>query len=486
MITNLLSYLETTADWMPESIAVSDEKTSLTFREIRGLGRAIGSCLLERGFRGKHLPVFTERSPETFAAITGCLYAGAIYTVLAPDMPRGRVEKILSRLKPEGILCDGAGARYLRELGWAGTLIPLEVAAHHPVKETALEALRQEITDQTPIYTVFTSGSTGEPKAVVGCHRGVIDYIEGACQVLPLGPDTVFGSISPLYYDAWLKEWIPTLKYGARLELLPQGCLRTPMELMAQLNRRRVNTLCWVSSAFSILSSLGTLEAAKPEEVKLIAFASEVFPPRELAKWRAALPQTRFFNLYGPTEATGVCCAYEVTDSCSPMIVGRPFPNTEILLLNGDREAELGEQGEICVLGSRLTLGYLGNDQGGFGTFCRDGIPRRIYRTGDLGRWNAEGQLVFLGRADSQIKHLGHRIELGEIEAGAMLLPGVREAACTYEGGKIRLHYAGEAEAETLRTHLQGLLPGHMLPRQVRKLEALPRLPNGKVDRNCL
>ncbi len=486
MITNILEYLETTADWMPENTAVSGEEDSLTFRQLRDLGRAIGSALLERGCTGRHVPIFMERSPAVFAAITGCLYAGAIYTVLDPELAPGRVEKILARLSPSLVLCDPAGKAYLEKLGRQEAILPFASASCHPICPSALGQVRERITDRDPVYTVFTSGSTGEPKAVVGCHRGVIDYIEGLCQVLSLDCDSVFGSQSPLYYDAWLKEWVPVLKYGGRMELLPKGLFRTPVRLMEYLNQRKVNTLCWVASAFSLLSALGTLEVIKPEQVRLIAFASEVFPRKELKKWRSALPSARFFNLYGPTEATGVCCAWEVTGDRETLPIGRPFPNTRILLLEEDHQVPAGDQGEICVLGSRLALGYLGADQGGFGTALVEGIPRRVYRTGDLGRWNEQGELEFLGRADRQIKHMGHRIELGEIEAAAMTLPQLRECACTYDNRRIRLFYAGDAEEEQVAGHLKAALPAHMCPRTITRLEKLPRLPNGKADRNSL
>ena len=248
-----------------------------------------------------------------------------------------------------------------------------------------------------------------------------------------------------------------------------------------------------MASALTILSSLGALGKRKPVFVGTIAFASEVFPIRQLNIWRQALPGCRFFNLYGPTETTGICCYYQVEREFSEgekLPIGTPFPNTQVLLL--DEQDRPADRGEICIRGTRLTLGYYRDPERTAGSFVQNPLnsffSETIYRTGDLGAYNDRGELVFLGRKDHQIKHMGHRIELGEIEAAALTAPRILSACCTYDSDrqKLVLYYVGEAAPEELAVYLKTKLPRYMLPASLRRLEALPVTANGKIDRNQL
>jgi len=328
----------------------------------------------------------------------------------------------------------------------------------------------------------------------VGCHRAVIDYVENLCDVMKFDENTVFGNQTPLYFDACLKEIIPTLKYGASTCLISRKLFLQPVKLVEYLNQRRINTLCWVVSALTFISSFGTFEKVTPQYLRTIAFASEVFPIRQLKLWRTALPNTRFINLYGPTETTGICCYYEVDREFGEeeaLPVGRPFPNTEIILLDeNNRVSKPGEKGEICIRGTRLTHGYFADPDRTAAVFVQNPLnphyPELIYRTGDIGRYNDRGELVFITRKDHQIKHMGHRIELGEIEAAANACPGVGGCCCVYDEEKqrITLYYTGKAE--DLRQQLKDRLPRYMLPQKLTRLDALPLTPNGKIDRNAL
>ena len=245
-----------------------------------------------------------------------------------------------------------------------------------------------------------------------------------------------------------------------------------------------------------MISSFRTFEKVKPEHVRTVAFASEVFPIRQLNLWRAALPQARFINLYGPTETTGICCYYEVDREFAEdenLPVGRPFRNTEVILLDeNDQVPPVGGQGEICIRGTRLTLGYYRNPEKTEAAFVQNPLnklyPEKIYRTGDLGKFNDRGELVFLSRKDYQIKHMGHRIELGEIETVANTHEGVNSACCLFdnEKKKLILCYAGTAAVAELAAYLKEKLPRYMIPNAIKPLEAMPFTPNGKIDRNLL
>ncbi len=491
MQTNILEYLDETVLRVPDKAAIIGEQGKLTFRALSQQAKAIGSCLLAHGVTKAPVVVLMPKRPETIAAFLGAIYAGCYYVPLDTEMPRQRMDLILKKLDPGILICDSTTEALAQELGFLGPVIPYDRAVQYAIDEGGLAGIRQRQLDIDPIYIVFTSGSTGIPKGVVGCHRAVIDYIEAFCDVLRFDEQTIFGNQTPLYFDAYLKELIPTLKYGACMYLIPRKLFLSPLRLVEYLNEHQINTLCWVVSALTMVSSFRTFEKIKPKFVKTVAFASEVFPIRQLNLWREALPDARFLNLYGPTETTGICSYYEVNRSFSEeeaLPIGQPFRNTEILLL--DEQNQPGSKGEICIRGTRLTLGYYREEARTAASFVQnpvnDRYPEKIYRTGDLGAFNDRGELLFLGRKDSQIKHMGHRIELGEIEVAASAMEQITAACCVYSGQKIYLYYTGGTSMAALSGWLQQKLPRYMIPQVFHRLSAMPLTPNGKIDRNHL
>lgn len=494
MQKNILEYLEETARRVPDKVAFFGETETLTFRQFYRQAQSIGSRLAQIDTFRKPVVVFMDKQPKTIAAFLGVLYSGGFYVPLVGEMPRYRIEKILESLHPVACICDDITFQAAQDISGLGTVFRYEELAFGAIDERGLDQIRQRQIDTDPAYIVFTSGSTGVPKGVVGCHRAVIDYIENLCPVLKFDAHTVFGNQTPLYFDACLKEIIPTLKYGASTHLIPKKYFLMPVKLVQYLNERKINTLCWVVSALTYISSFRTFETVIPKYVKTIAFASEVFPIRQLKLWRAALPNARFINLYGPTETTGICCYYEVDREFGEnetLPVGRSFPNTEIILLDENNRVPIhGEQGEICIRGTRLTHGYFANPEKTAQVFVQNPLnphyPELIYRTGDMGRYNDRGELMFVSRKDNQIKHMGHRIELGEIEAAANTCSGVGSSCCVYdrEKQKITLFYSGEVSG--LRTFLKEKLPRYMLPHHLVRLDTMPLTPNGKIDRNLL
>ena len=496
MQTNILEYLERTVVRCPDKIAFANEEMGLTFQEVYTQARAIGTRLNREGYYGKPIVVFMRKHPTTLTAFFGAIYAGCYYVPLDDEMPRHRIELIFRTLGEGALICDETTQAIAAELNYQGRIFRYDDLVSGEADAAVLADIRDKQLDIDPIYIVFTSGSTGIPKGVVACHRSVIDYVEHLCDVLKFDENSVFGNQTPLYFDAYLKEVIPTLKYGATTILIPKQLFMFPIKLVEFLNEHKINTLCWVVSALTMISSFRTFETVKPEFLRTIAFASEVFPIKQFKLWRAALPNARFINLYGPTETTGICCYYEVDREFSEdetLPVGRPFQNTQILLLDENNQlAAPGQQGEICVRGTRLTLGYYCNPEKTSEAFVQNPLnnlyPELIYRTGDLGRWNDRGELEFAGRKDYQIKHMGHRIELGEIEVIVNMHPEVRSACCIFDNDKkkIVLFYTGDIAVADLTSYIKGKLPRYMVPNVTKQLPELPYTPNGKIDRNGL
>ena len=496
MQTNILEYLEHTVTRVPDKVAFANESEGMTFRAVSDQAKAIGSFLAEQGLYKQPVVVFMRKHPKTLTAFLGTIYGGCYYVPLDDEMPRHRVDLILKTLQPKALICDEVTEPLVRDFDYSGHTWQYDAICTYQENPVALDLIRDRQIDTDPIYIVFTSGSTGVPKGVTACHRSVIDYIEQLCDVLKFDENSVFGNQTPLYFDAWLKEGMATLKYGATTYLIPRQLFMFPIMLVEFLNEKKINTVCWVVSALTMISSFKTFEKVKPEYLHTIAFASEVFPIKQFNLWRTALPNARFINLYGPTETTGICCYYEVDrefglDETLP--IGRPFRNTEILLLNEkDEPCAPGEQGEICVRGTRLTLGYYNNPEVTAKAFVQNPLnslyPELIYRTGDLGRLNSRGELEFAGRKDYQIKHMGHRIELGEIEVITNMHEGVKTACCIFdnEKKKIVLYYVGDASVAELMAYIKAKLPRYMVPNVTRQLAEMPYTPNGKIDRKTL
>lgn len=496
MQNNVLDYLDETVKRVPEKIAFSNGSDNMTFSEVDKDSRAIGTWLHQKGIYRKPVVVFMNKHPKEVTAFFGVIRGGCFYVPIDEEMPRVRIDLILENLKPEIILCDDETAKQAEAFSYKAEIVLYDKICHTEIDAKALLEIHDRGIDTDPIYVVFTSGSTGVPKGVVACHRSVLDYIEHLSEVLEFNENTVFGNQTPLYFDACLKELYPTLKFGATTYLIPKEKFMMPVKLVEFLNEYHINTICWVVSALTMISAFNTFKTVVPRYLHTIAFGSEVFPIKQFRRWREVLPRAKFTNLYGPTEGTGMCCYYKVErefelDEAIP--IGRPFANTEILLLKEDNTpAGQGETGEICIRGTSLTLGYYNNFEKTNEVYVQNPLntayPELIYRTGDLGKYNEYGELVFVSRKDYQIKHMGHRIELGEIEVNVNMLDGVKISGCIYDGqnGKIVLYYVGDMEEKELITLLKDKLPRYMIPNFVRRLEQMPFTANGKIDRVTL
>ena len=491
--TNILEYLEKTVKEVPDKTAYTDGKHGLTFAEVFRYSRAIGSYLSCEGFYREPVVIYMKKSPEAVAAFYGAVYGRCFYVPFDEEMPEYRVSLILETLKPRLMICDAYTEKKLAKIGFPGRTLRFEDAVKTEIQDGKLAEIREASMDTDPIYIVFTSGSTGVPKGVAACHRSVLDYVENLSRVLGFNRETVFGNQSPLYFDACLKELYPTMMFGATTYLIPKSLFMFPVKLVEYLNENQINTVCWVVSALTMISSMGTFDKVVPKYLHTVAFGSEVFPIKQFNLWRQALPGAQFTNLYGPTECTGMSCYYRVNREFGPddvIPIGRPFKNTEILLLNDeDQLAGEGETGEICIRGTCVTLGYYRNPEKTKEVFVQnplnDCYPELIYRTGDIGRYNEFGELVFVSRKDHQIKHMGHRIELGEIEVHVNQMAGIRMSCCVYdkEREKIVLFYVGDAEGKDIIKALKEKLPRYMIPNLVEKIEEMPFTANGKLNR---
>lgn len=497
MVYNVTSCLDNSAGAYPDKIAAADGQTALTYGQLLDQARRIGTALAGRldGARGEPVFVCIGRWVECLPAFFGAAASGNFYVPIDPSLPDRRLAEIYATMKPRVVVTT---RRDTRPLPFPGAeILSLEELLLIPPDEPLLCRIGAEITGEYPLYCIFTSGSTGVPKGVLVSHRSVLNMTEQFIESFGLDHTAVFGNQAPFDFDVSVKDVYLAVRTGARLEILEKPLFSSPRRLIERMDGRGVNTIIWSVSAMKILSALKTFETVRPSHLRRVMFSGEAMPCKVLNDWMRHLPEVRFVNLYGPTEITCNCACYPVErafEDSEALPIGGAFPNTRVFLLDGDREVTgPGEPGEICVAGTCLALGYYNNPERTAAAFCQNPLqtawPERIYRTGDLGSWNERGELMFLGRADSQVKYMGFRIELGEIETAANAVPFVSSACCLFDADREQLCLFYQAEAQDdkgLIAALREALPRFMVPARLYWFARLPENRTGKIDRAAL
>ena len=494
---NILEYLEHSAQVCPEQIAFEDEKACCTFRELEHMARRAGSTLAGYDCCGHPVPVLMEKSVCAIEAMMGVVYAGGFYVILDASLPAARLKSILSTLEAEVMIVSEENRECASALGFRGKLLDAPSLFEKEADQKVLEKIRRAHVDMSPLYILFTSGSTGVPKGVVISHRNVIDFIDRFVPLFGITREDVIGNQAPWDFDVSVKDIYSGLKAGAKVVLIPRKMFSFPMLLLDYLEERQVTSLTWAVSALTIVSTLNGLSYKVPGRIRRIMFSGEKMPVRHLNYWRAYYPDAMFVNLYGPTEIT--CnCTYYILDrdfaAGEEIPIGRPFPNEKVFLLDEEDHpvTEPGVKGEICVSGSCVGLGYYRNEEQTQRAFAQNPLNHcyfeRIYRSGDLAYYNDRGEFVFASRRDFQIKHMGHRIELGEIDAALEKVPEVVRSLCIFDEERKRIlcYYQGEIDKKQLSRSLGILLPDYMIPNRFVQVEQMPVTKNGKIDRRKL
>ena len=501
---NVLEWLEATVAKYPDKPAFSDTESSITFAQVYDIARNTGAYLIEKlGVDRTPVAVFAGRKMVTPAYFLGVVYAGRPYAPIDASLPDKRIEKILENLSPRAIVADRESLGHVESIvdelaKTEGFDRPQIFVAEGCVEETddkspeKLAAVRRQMSMTDPLYIIYTSGSTGNPKGVMTSHLSLMTYINAYCDVMHIEGDDVLGNQSPLDYIAAIRDIYLPLKTGCSTAIIPKEYFMEPNALFDYMNEKKVSSVGWSVSAFTILTSLGAFEEVGLKSLRKICFSGSVMPCRVLRKWQENLPEAHFVNQYGPTEATASCTYYSVDHTVEEdevLPIGQAYDNYRVFLIdeNGN-EPTVGEQGEICVCGPILALGYYNDWKRTDAAFTLNPLnkayPERMYRTGDYGRLDEDGILHFCGRMDRQIKHMGHRVELDEVEHAANVVEGVAESCVIYNKAKevLILFYTGDCDRRSLALALRDELPGFMVPRKIKKLEQLPKLPNGKYD----
>lgn len=294
--------------------------------------------------------------------------------------------------------------------------------------------------------------------------------------------------------DGSVKDICICLKSGATLNVIGKKYFTFPKLLIPFLDDRHITSILWATSAIVLIANSDILDISVPKNIKLVTFAGELMPAKQLKVWMKKLPQARFVNLYGPTEITVDCTYYEVDrefadDEFIP--IGRNCRNKQILVFNEENNlVKIGEAGELCVRGTGVSLGYYNNKQKTQEVFVQNPLHDlyvdRIYRTGDIVKYNERGELEFVSRKDFQIKHKGNRIEMGEIEVAVNSIPSVTNAACVFDqvNDKIVLYYTtSDGQELDIINAVKEKIPVYMFPEVIVLLKVMPYNMSGKIDR---
>lgn len=501
---NILWSLEQTAEKYEDRVAVSDVNQELTWKELVKKAQVIGAELSEKVQPGNPVPVLLEKSSETLAVMLGIVYAGCFYVPVNPMNPTERLRKIMEKLDPEVIISDEKGKEQLAAVGNGlenKVMGPeaLKTATGTELSEeqySRLEQIQGQWKETDVLYGIFTSGSTGTPKAIVVSHGAASRFIRHFTEIFEITSEDVIGNQAPFDFDVSVKDIYSSIMTGAQLVLIPKEYFSTPPRLLDYLCDKKVTNLTWAVSALTLVSALKGLNYRVPESVKRVMFSGEAMPPKQLRIWQEKLPDAKFVNLYGPTEITCNCTYFPIErqyEDSEKIPAGKAFPGRRVILVDeeGKQVTEPGVQGEICSAGESLANGYYKEPEQTaekFVLYPVDGTEQRMYRTGDLGSYDEEGNIVFAGRKDFQIKHMGYRIEPGEIEAAIGALPEIHACVCIYleTTDEILLFYQGKIKQEALSAAVSGKLPAYMRPNKFIRIRQMPYNSNGKVDRKLL
>lgn len=497
MVTNILEFLYDKAARFPDKAAIADDKRSLTFQQWVDEAEKIGSILIETTNRTMRHPVlvFVDRKIETLVGFMGVVESGNFYVPIDCKMPFERVKLISDVCKPIAAITVGDKDDVtLDQIGFNGVRLAYTEAIQHDKDLYSLTEVRNQIIDLDPVYSIFTSGSTGVPKGVLISHRGMMDFADFLVEQFGITNEDVVANQAPFYFDCSVKDIGICLRSGATLNIIPKKCFAFPKLLVQFLNDRKVTCLFWATSAVILVANSGILDEKKPLYLKHVSFGGEAMPAKQLNSWRNNLPEVQYINVYGPTEVT-VDCTYYVVDrdfkDGEYVPIGNNIPNKQVLVLNDDDKlAAIGEVGEICCRGTGVAMGYYNNREKTDSVFVQNPLHNLyndiIYRTGDLGKWNEQGELEFVSRKDFQVKHKGNRIELGEIEVAVNAIDGVTNAVCVFDqpNDKIVLYYTtSDGKELDIINLVKEKIPVYMFPEVVNHLSMMPYNMNGKIDR---
>ncbi len=490
----------------PSDVAVecteNGERTTLTYAELDRRANRLASTLHALGVRAdERVAICLDRGVSTAVAILGVLKAGGAYLPIDPAYPDDRIEYTLLDAGAAWMLTDERNHERLVGLTHAARLLMVDAAVRDGSSDAAPDVA---VSPRHLAYVIYTSGSTGRPKGCMIEHRNVTRLLVNNRSLFDFNERDVWTVFHSFAFDFSVWELFGALVFGGRAVVVPRLVAQSPADFLALLQQSGTTILNQVPSAFQAL--LEEAVTGNPTlAVRYIIFGGEALKPALLRKWRQRWPKTRLINMFGITETTVHVTFKEIGDAeiaAGVSNIGRPIPTTTVYMLDQAlRPVPIGLGGEICVGGLGVARGYLNRPDLTSERFVPDpfvmgqAAGARMYRSGDLGRRRANGEIEYIGRRDHQVKIRGHRIELGEIEAVLLQQPHVAEAVVMVredspDAQRLVAYVVPEPDSPPsllqLREAMRQRLPEVMVPSAIEFLDRLPITSNGKVDLRAL
>lgn len=507
--------LDRAAERDPDREAVRCREQSLSYAQLVRRANALAHLLHDQGVgRSDRVGVYLHKSVESVVAIWGIMKAGAAYVPLDPATPTERLAYILDHCGIRHLVTEpallGPLRAYLERGGELECLVGIGPADNLPLRAVtwtqvdeapAQSAPPVRIIEQDLAYVMYTSGSTGPPKGIMHTHRSGLSYAQWAAHEYALAPSDRIANHAPLHFDISTYDWFAGALGSSTVVVIPEEYGKLPASYSALLAAERITVIFTVPFALVQLLLRGALDARDLSSLRWIIFGGEPFPPKHLRALMDLLPQARFSNIYGPAEVNGVTF-YHVPPLTAedPVPIGQVCPFAQALVLDeDDRPVSAGQSGEMLIRSPTMMQGYWKRPDLNARAFYRRQIApdyeEIYYRTGDQVQRGADGNYLFLGRKDRQIKTRGFRVELDEVEAcllqhqdvgaaAVFVVPNgaghneIRAAIIAREGAGLR--------AADLARHAAEQLPWYAVPEKFEFLRDFPRTASDKIDRRAL
>ena len=482
----------------PGAVAYRFGKSTLTYAELDARSSALASDLRAAGVtHGDPVGVCVEVSLELPIALLGVVRAGASYVPLDPTYPKARLVQIVEDAKPATIVASATGEAVIGADAKQATILRVDRSS----RSAAPGWTDTPVSPTDAAYIIYTSGSTGKPKGVRGTHCGAINRFEWMYRTRPFGPGDRACWCTTINFVDHVWEVFGPMLAGVETVVIPQEIVKDPRTLVDHLGANKVSRLVVVPALLEAILDHAPDLAKRAPTLRLIVSSGEALAPTLAARLLDAAPKIELVNLYGSSEVAADVLAHSVTRQdviLGRIPLGKPIDNAVVLLLDHDMQpSPPGSPGMIYVGGDPLADGYHGRPDLTSERFFPNPFPElevpRVFKTGDLARRSRDGIVEYMGRADYQVKVRGFRIELGDVEQAIGAHPEVGESVVVArrQGNDNRLvaYVAprnGALDGADLRRHIQSKLPPFMVPSEFVVLDALPRTPNGKIDRAAL
>ena len=500
MMNSCVCLLDRAAQLYGSSTAFEDKDGAITFGELCEKSRGAASYLIKNCKTGKLNPiiVYLPKSINSIISFMGAMYAGSPYVPVDYAIPMARMEKTIENLVPSVIITDNDGRERLAAAGIENKTVLIDDLLTASSDDAVVDAALLQVCDLDCAYIMYTSGSTGTPKGVTVSHRGVIDYVLWLAETFPVNKESIIGMQSAFHFDNSVFDMYLTLFTGAKTMIIPEILFMYPEKLTEYMKQTEISVIFWVPTVMISVANAQVLEGAGLEKLKLILFAGEVMPNTQLNYWRKNLPDCMYVNMYGPTESTDIATYYIIDreyENHETLPIGKPCANMKAIILDeNNNPCRTGEQGELCIGGSGIASGYWNAPDITEKAFVQNPLNtvyrELLYRTGDLVYENEEGNIIFIGRADSKIKLRGNRIELGDLESAASAMEGVDSCCAMFDAEKQEIVLFIETSKDIVprkfNLGLKQYIPSYMLPSKIITTDKFPHTPSGKIDRQTL